>query len=225
MIHVEFIWIKGSSVGCSSAILYRLTHKCSSGRAGGVIVGVSSVLNVPSNVSMVDREEQYLSSYVYISWRVNCTKSWEINTITGTEQKIYKGKELILHHSFSVLDTDSFICSVASSSFPTQISSPDGWCGGSWRHCFALEISGWKLHAPQEKQQAAHHMCCLCFFNVPSFLYGRVNQTLKPPNQPVFRWVIRLFFSTGQLQCSNSHLQQDKDAVRGTGWQTCKKKK
>lgn len=131
MIHVQFVWIKASSVDCSSAILHRLTHNCSSSRAGGVIMGVSSVLNVPSNVSMVCKEEQYLSSYAYISWRLSCTKPWEMKKITGTKQKIYKGKELILHHSFSVLDTDLFVCSVASSPFHTQILSPDGWCGGS----------------------------------------------------------------------------------------------
>ena len=94
-------------------------------------MGVSSVLNVASNVSTVDGEEQYLSSYTYISWRPNCTKSWEMKKITGTEQKIYKGKELILHHSFSVLDTDLFVYSLASSPFHTQISFPDGWCGSS----------------------------------------------------------------------------------------------
>lgn len=152
MIHVQFIWIKASSIDSPSAILHSLRQNCSSSRAGGVIVGVSSVLNVPSNVSMVDKEEQYLSSYTCISWRLNCTKSWAMKKITGTEQKIYKGKEWILCHSFSVLDTDLFICSVASSPFHTQISSPDHWCGGSWRLCFALEISGWKLHALQEKQ-------------------------------------------------------------------------
>lgn len=57
---------------------------------------------------------------------------------------------------------------------------------------------------PREAVTWTPNVLCF-FFDVPSFLYGQVNQTLKPPNQPVFRWVISLFFSTGQLQCSNSH--------------------
>lgn len=101
---------------------------------------------------MVGREEQYLSSYTYISWRLNCAKSWEMKKITVTEQKIYKGKELMLYCSFSVLDTDLFIFSVPSSPFHTQISSPDAMAAAEAAEDVALPANLWVKtpHTPRE---------------------------------------------------------------------------
>lgn len=178
VIPMQSTWINASSMGCSSAILHGLTHNCSSGQAGGEWSrGISS--SCPQQCFHGGwREEQSLSSYIYISWRLSGTKTWAMKKFTGTEQKVYKGKGLILCHSFSDLDIDLFICSVASS-FPHTDFVP-WWLGRRQLKTLLFPGNLWKKTPRTPKEPATRIADVLCFFNAPSFLYGQVDQTPQP---------------------------------------------
>lgn len=179
MIPVLSTWIKANSMGCSSAILHGLTHNCSSRQAGGKRSwGISS--SCPQQCFRGGwKEEQFLSSYLYISWRLSGTKTWVMKKFTGMERKVYKGKGLILCHSFSDLDTDLFICSLASS-FPHRFRSLMAGAEAAEDIAFPWKSLEENSTHSKKKQQPEEQLC-YDFFMPHHFCMD--NQTPQP--QPV----------------------------------------
>lgn len=151
VIPVQPTRIKASSMGCSSAILDGLTHNCSTSQAGGEWSWGISCSCPQQRFHGGWREGEFLISYIYISWKLSATKIWAVKKFTGMEQKIYKGKEFILCHSFSDPDTDLFICSVALS-FPHTDFVP-WWLGRRQLKTLLFPGNLWKKTPQLQKKQ------------------------------------------------------------------------
>lgn len=135
--------------GLFSAILHGLTHNCRVVKQEGSDHG-ESVFHVPSNVSMGDggRDSSQIPTFTFHGGSVRQRPGWWRNLL---EQKVYKGKGLILCHSSSDPDTDLFICSVVSS-FPHTDFVP-WWLGRRQLETSPFPGNLWKKTPQLQKKQ------------------------------------------------------------------------